>query len=86
MYWGSASVNPATNVMIVNSMRVPYTVELRPREEAANLDGNDQVGANAQEGTPYRRGARPASPRPGACSPRSTSTAARCCGSARSAT
>ena len=53
MNWGSVSVNPATNVMIVNSMRVPYTVQLRPREEAAKLDGNDQVGANAQEGTPY---------------------------------
>ena len=46
-------MNPATNVMIVNSMRVPYTVQLRPREGAAKLDGNDQVGANAQEGTPY---------------------------------
>lgn len=53
MNWGSASVNPATNVMIVNSMRVPYTVQLRPRAEAANLDGNDQVGANPQDGTPY---------------------------------
>jgi quinoprotein glucose dehydrogenase len=53
MNWGSSSVNPQTRVMIVNSMRVPYTVQLVPREQAGELDGNDQVGANPQAGTPY---------------------------------
>ncbi len=51
--WGSVSVNPERNIMVVNSMRVPYTVKLLPREEAGALDGSDLVGANAQEGTPY---------------------------------
>ncbi len=51
--WGSVSVNPNENIMIVNSMRVPYTVKLIPREDAGSLDGTDLVGANPQEGTPY---------------------------------
>jgi len=51
--WGSVSVNPASKLMLVNSMRVPYTVKLVPRAEAGRMDGNDQVGANPQEGTPY---------------------------------
>ncbi len=51
--WGSVSVNPEQNIMVVNSMRVPYTVKLIPREAADSLDGSDLVGANAQEGTPY---------------------------------
>ena len=51
--WGSVSVNPQTNIMLVNSMRVPYTVKLVPRAEAGQLDGTDMVGASPQEGTPY---------------------------------
>lgn len=51
--WGSVSVNPRTNIMLVNSMRVPYTVQLRPREAINDLNGSDLVGANPQEGTPY---------------------------------
>ncbi len=51
--WGSVSINPITNTMLVNSMRVPYTVKLIPRAEAGNLDGSDLVGANPQEGTDY---------------------------------
>lgn len=51
--WGSVSVNPRRNIMIVNSMRVPYTARLIPRDKAGSLDGNDLVGASAQEGTPY---------------------------------
>lgn len=51
--WGSVSVNPIENIMIVNSMRVPYTAKLVPRAEATSLDGTDLVGANPQEGTPY---------------------------------
>ncbi len=51
--WGSVSVNPGTNIMLVNSMRVPYTVKLLPREQAGSLEGSDLVGANPQEGTGY---------------------------------
>ena len=51
--WGSVSVNPVSNIMLVNSMRVPYTVKLIPREDAGSLDGTDLVGANPQEGTEY---------------------------------
>lgn len=51
--WGSVSVNTRENIMIANSMRVPYTIKLIPRDEADDLDGTDLVGANPQEGTPY---------------------------------
>lgn len=51
--WGSVSVNPQENIMVVNSMRVPYTAKILPREQAGSLDGNDLVGVNPQEGTPY---------------------------------
>ncbi|MBA6412362.1 pyrroloquinoline quinone-dependent dehydrogenase [Parahaliea sp. F7430] len=51
--WGSVSVNPHTNIMLVNSMRVPYTVQILPRAAAESLDGSDLVGVNPQEGTPY---------------------------------
>lgn len=51
--WGSVSINPQTNTMLVNSMRVPYTIELIPREEAGSLDGTDLVGSTPQEGTDY---------------------------------
>ena len=51
--WGSVSVNVRERIMIANTMRVPYTIKLIPRENAVELDGTDLVGANAQEGTPY---------------------------------
>jgi len=51
--WGSVSVNPKQNIMLVNSMRVPYIVEQVPRDQVDNLDGTDLVGASPQEGTPY---------------------------------
>ncbi|MFO7552192.1 MAG: pyrroloquinoline quinone-dependent dehydrogenase [Haliea sp.] len=51
--WGSVSVNPLTNTMVVNSMRVPYTVQLLPRSQAEQTDGSDLVGAAPQEGTPW---------------------------------
>ncbi len=51
--WGSVSVNPQSNILLVNSMRVPYTVKLVPREQAGKLDGSDMVGSSPQEGTPY---------------------------------
>lgn len=56
--WGSVSVNPHSNIMVVNSMRVPYTVQLLPREQASAMDATDLVGVSPQEGTPWvaRRG------------------------------
>lgn len=51
--WGSVSVNPKENIMVVNSMRVPYTAKILPREQADSLDGSDLVGVNPQEDTPY---------------------------------
>lgn len=51
--WGSVSVNPRENILVVNSMRIPYTARLIPREQAETMDGTDLVGAAPQEGTPY---------------------------------
>lgn len=51
--WGSVSVNPHSNIMVVNSMRVPYTVQLLPRDQVENMDGSDLVGVAPQEGTPW---------------------------------
>lgn len=51
--WGSVSVNPQRNIMVVNSMRVPYTVQLLPREQVENMDGSDLVGVAPQAGTPW---------------------------------
>lgn len=52
--WGSVSVNPATGLMLVASMRAAYTVRLAPRSAMGSPDAPpDQVGMNPQEGTPY---------------------------------
>ena len=54
MNWGSVSVNPATGLMLVASMRAAYTVRLAPRSAlGAPGAAPDQVGMNPQEGTPY---------------------------------
>lgn len=51
--WGSVSVDPVHNRMIVNLMIAPFTIQLVPRAEAGASNGADQVGENPQEGTPY---------------------------------
>ena len=52
--WGSVSVNPATGLMLVASMKAAYTVRLAPRSSLGGPDAApDQVGMNPQEGTPY---------------------------------
>lgn len=86
--WGSVSVNPHSNIMVVNSMRVPYTVQLLPRDQVENMDGSDLVGVAPQEGTPWivvRNGFlspnnTPCTAPPWAYSPALTWTAGRPCG------
>ena len=51
--WGSLSIDPANNTLVVNSMRNPFIVSIVPRAEATSLEGTDLVGAQPQEGTPY---------------------------------
>ena len=52
--WGSLSVDPANDRLVVNSMHNPFIVQVVPREQVASAtDGTDLVGAQPQEGTPY---------------------------------
>lgn len=52
--WGSVSVDPVRNRMIVNLQTAPFTIQLTPRKDyKAALDGSDLVGTGPQEGTPY---------------------------------
>jgi len=51
--WGSLSIDPQRDTLVVNSMRNPFIVSIVPRVEATSLEGTDLVGAQAQEGTPY---------------------------------
>ena len=51
--WGSLSIDPAKNTLVVNSMQNPFIVSIVPRAEATSLEGTDLVGAQPQEGTPY---------------------------------
>ncbi|MAG30273.1 MAG: hypothetical protein CL908_05180 [Deltaproteobacteria bacterium] len=51
--WGSLSIDPERNQLVVNSMRNPFIVKIVPREDADGLEGTDLVGAQPQEGTPY---------------------------------
>jgi len=56
--WGSVSVNPLSNRMIVNLQIAPFTVQLLPQDALKNFNANDLVGTSPQQGTPYiaRRG------------------------------
>lgn len=53
--WGSVSVDPVRNRMIVNMQMAPFTVKLLPREafNAASHSASDLVGVQPQEDTPY---------------------------------
>ena len=52
--WGSVSVNPASGLILVGSMKAAYTVRLVPRDALGGPNAApDQVGMNPQEGTPY---------------------------------
>ncbi|HLG86851.1 MAG TPA: pyrroloquinoline quinone-dependent dehydrogenase [Alphaproteobacteria bacterium] len=53
--WGSVSIDPVRNRMIVNMQVVPFTVKLVPRAEynATPHSASDLVGVQPQEDTPY---------------------------------
>lgn len=52
--WGSVSVDPVRNRMVVNLQIAPFLVRLVPRAQApATGSGGDLVGIAPQEGTPY---------------------------------
>lgn len=51
--WGSVSVDPARNTLVVNSMHNPFIVKTIRREDAASIDPRDLVGVQPNEGTPY---------------------------------
>jgi quinoprotein glucose dehydrogenase len=55
MNWGSASVDPARNLLVVNTMRTANLIRLVPRAEyeAQFPDGPPDLGYEPQEGTPY---------------------------------
>jgi len=51
--WGSVSVDPVRNRMIVNLQSAPFIIRMAPRSQTPAASGNDLVGLNPQEGTPY---------------------------------
>lgn len=52
--WGSVSVDPVRNRMIVNLQLAPFSIRLAPRDAGAGGGrATDLVGLNPQEGTPY---------------------------------
>jgi quinoprotein glucose dehydrogenase len=52
--WGSVSVDPVHNRMIVNLQSAPFLIKIVPREQAPKGgSASDLVGINPQEGTPY---------------------------------
>ncbi len=52
--WGSVSVDPVKNRMIVNLQVAPFVLKLIPRNEyKGSLDGSDLLGIGPQEDTPY---------------------------------
>jgi quinate dehydrogenase (quinone) len=54
MNWGSASVDEANGLLVVNDIRMPQFVELLPREVADNYGPSAaHDGLGTQKGTPY---------------------------------
>jgi quinoprotein glucose dehydrogenase len=55
MNWGSASVDPDRNLLVVNTMRTANLIRLVPRAEfdAQFPDGPPAIGYEPQAGTPY---------------------------------
>jgi len=51
--WGSVSVDPLNNRMIVNLQVAAFTAQLLPQDALKNLNANDLVGTAPQAGTPY---------------------------------
>lgn len=54
MNWGSAAIDEARGLLIVNDIRMPQFVQLIPREQADNYGGSAaHDGLSQQKGTPY---------------------------------
>jgi quinoprotein glucose dehydrogenase len=53
--WGSVSIDPVRNLLVVNTTQVAGLIRLIPREEVAELypDGTPDFGFEPQAGTPY---------------------------------
>lgn len=52
--WGSVSVDPVRNRLVVNLQTVPFTIQAVPRNAyRGSTDVNDLVGLHPQQGTPY---------------------------------
>ena len=53
--WGSVSVNPVNNIMVVNNQVNAATVQLFKRDSSQKIDSihKDLEGSHPQEGTPY---------------------------------
>ncbi|WP_372423978.1 outer membrane protein assembly factor BamB family protein [Salinarimonas chemoclinalis] len=53
--WGGVAVDPRTNILYVNSMRVVQLIKLIPREEYERIAGESgaEEGYYPQEGSPY---------------------------------
>ncbi|WP_378949322.1 membrane-bound PQQ-dependent dehydrogenase, glucose/quinate/shikimate family [Mesorhizobium sp. ANAO-SY3R2] len=54
MNWGSAAIDEARGLMIVNDIRMPQIAQLLPREETDKYEGSAaHDGLSQQKGTPY---------------------------------
>src|SRR5690606_39987039 len=52
--WGSVSVDPARNRLVVNVQMAPFSIKLVPRgQPGEGGHATDLVGMNPQQGTPY---------------------------------
>ncbi|MBB3048574.1 quinoprotein glucose dehydrogenase [Litorivivens lipolytica] len=51
--WGSVSVDPVKQRMVVNLQVAPFTMKVVPQDEVTDVSGSDLVGLAPQRGTPY---------------------------------
>jgi len=51
--WGSVSVDPIKQRMVVNLQIAPFTMKVVPQAEVGDVSGGDLVGLAPQRGTPY---------------------------------
>ena len=51
--WGSVSVDPQNQRMVVNLQIAPFTMKVVPRAKIQEGNGSDLVGLAPQQGTPY---------------------------------
>ncbi len=51
--WGSVSVDPVKQRMVVNLQIAPFTMKVVPQDEVSDVSGGDLVGLAPQRGSPY---------------------------------